>query len=212
MVYAISEKVNDAIIPNRGQKTDRKQCYRQCQPNGYVQWAVESLQYTFEAHRNGVRVFYAPPPLPRFLFLGDPTLSAYHNPSPQPLLSTFTTSCPKHLTLPPLTTPPNPRNFPTPSPPNLPPFYYHPSQLLAHPSLTPLPLQQGFYRQIREIEAETNCRFHDTFLIENERAIDYTKIWIETFQRHVRPCAKIRGNGDGDAWEERTEEAGVGEL
>ena len=71
------------------------------------------------------------------------------------------------------------------------------------PHTTPLLTEyfQGFYRQIREIEAETGCRFHDTFLIENDRAVDYTKIWVETFQRHVRPCAKLRGEvqsaGDG---------------
>jgi len=87
-----------------------------------------------------------------------------------------------------------------------------PSQLPAHPPLTLLPPHQAFYRQIREIEAETGCRFYDTFLIENERAVDYTKIWIETFQRHVRPCAKIKGAEEGGAWEEGTEEAGVGEL
>lgn len=57
---------------------------------------------------------------------------------------------------------------------------------------TRLPKKQGFYRQIREIEAETGCRFVDTFLIDSERAIDYSKIWIETFQRVERPCAKLR--------------------
>lgn len=86
------------------------------------------------------------------------------------------------------------------------------SRFPAHAPLTPLPLHQGFYRQTREIEAETGCRFYDTFLIENERAVDYTKIWIETFQRHVRPCTKIKGAEEGGAREERTEEAGVGEL
>ena len=48
--------------------------------------------------------------------------------------------------------------------------------------------QKGFYRQIREIEAETGCRFQDTFLIEAERAVDYSKIWVETVQRVERPC------------------------
>ncbi len=42
---------------------------------------------------------------------------------------------------------------------------------------------------MREIEAETGCRFNDTFLIEAERAIDYAKVWIETFQSLRTPCA-----------------------
>ncbi|KAL9606533.1 MAG: hypothetical protein Q9179_000319 [Wetmoreana sp. 5 TL-2023] len=49
----------------------------------------------------------------------------------------------------------------------------------------------SFYAQIREIEAETNCYFDDAFLIDTERAVDYTKVWIQTFQRHERPCAGI---------------------
>jgi len=44
---------------------------------------------------------------------------------------------------------------------------------------------------VREIEAETGCRFNDTFLIEAERAIDYAKVWIETFQSLRTPCADI---------------------
>ncbi|KAL8698506.1 MAG: hypothetical protein Q9201_006531 [Fulgogasparrea decipioides] len=50
---------------------------------------------------------------------------------------------------------------------------------------------KSFYAQIREIEAETNCYFDDAFLIDTERAVDYTKVWIQTFQRHERPCAGI---------------------
>ncbi|MCJ1244693.1 hypothetical protein MMC30_001892 [Trapelia coarctata] len=48
-----------------------------------------------------------------------------------------------------------------------------------------------FYVQVREIEAETGCRFNDTFLVEAERAIDYAKVWIETFQSLRTPCTDI---------------------
>ncbi|KAL8732260.1 MAG: hypothetical protein Q9166_002832 [cf. Caloplaca sp. 2 TL-2023] len=49
----------------------------------------------------------------------------------------------------------------------------------------------SFYAQIREIEAETDCYFNDTFMIDTERAIDYAKVWISTFQRGERPCKGI---------------------
>ncbi|KAL8769258.1 MAG: hypothetical protein Q9209_004759 [Squamulea sp. 1 TL-2023] len=49
----------------------------------------------------------------------------------------------------------------------------------------------SFYAQIREIEAETGCYFDDTFMIDTERAIDYAKVWISTFQNGERPCAGI---------------------
>ncbi|KAL8740256.1 MAG: hypothetical protein Q9190_007020, partial [Brigantiaea leucoxantha] len=46
---------------------------------------------------------------------------------------------------------------------------------------------KSFYSQVREIEAETGCYFDDLFMVETERAVDYTKAWIETFQSHERP-------------------------
>ncbi|KAL8836957.1 MAG: hypothetical protein Q9176_005958, partial [Flavoplaca citrina] len=51
----------------------------------------------------------------------------------------------------------------------------------------------SFYTQIREIEAETGCYFDDTFMVDTERAIDYAKVWIGTFQRGRAPCAGLRG-------------------
>ncbi len=73
----------------------------------------------------------------------------------------------------------------------------HPTTHRYPPKLTPSPPKiQSFYTQIREIQAETGCRFSDYFLIENERATDYTKVWIETFQSLRRPCAGLgRGRG-----------------
>ncbi|KAL8722232.1 MAG: hypothetical protein Q9181_007533 [Wetmoreana brouardii] len=49
----------------------------------------------------------------------------------------------------------------------------------------------SFYAQIREVEAETNCYFNDVFMIDTERAVDYAKVWIQTFQRRERPCKGI---------------------
>ncbi|KAL8754817.1 MAG: hypothetical protein Q9184_004998 [Pyrenodesmia sp. 2 TL-2023] len=49
----------------------------------------------------------------------------------------------------------------------------------------------SFYAQIREIEAETGCYFNDTFMIETERAVDYSKVWVDTFQKHRTPCAGV---------------------
>lgn len=50
---------------------------------------------------------------------------------------------------------------------------------------------QSFYAQIRAIQAETGCYFNDTFMIDTERAVDYAKVWVDTFQRRERPCEGI---------------------
>lgn len=49
----------------------------------------------------------------------------------------------------------------------------------------------SFYAQIRAIEAETGCYFNDTFMIDTERAVDYAKVWVDTFQRRERPCEGV---------------------
>ncbi|KAL9118290.1 MAG: hypothetical protein Q9187_005168 [Circinaria calcarea] len=64
-----------------------------------------------------------------------------------------------------------------------------------------------FYTQMREIEAETGCRFNDTFLIEIERAADYAKIWIQTYQSLRNPCADMGINGTSERVEGKKDEA-----
>ncbi|KAL9004268.1 MAG: hypothetical protein Q9188_002903 [Gyalolechia gomerana] len=59
------------------------------------------------------------------------------------------------------------------------------------PYTRPLTQTQSFYAQIRAIEAETGCYFNDTFMIDTERAVDYAKVWVDTFQRRERPCEGI---------------------
>lgn len=46
---------------------------------------------------------------------------------------------------------------------------------------------------MRKLEARTRCYFiSDLFLVENERAVDYTLVWINTFQRMRTPCAGMK--------------------
>ncbi|KAL8936692.1 MAG: hypothetical protein Q9216_004802 [Gyalolechia sp. 2 TL-2023] len=49
----------------------------------------------------------------------------------------------------------------------------------------------SFYSQIRSVEAEKGCYFDDTFMIDTERAVDYAKAWVETFQSRERPCEGV---------------------
>lgn len=56
--------------------------------------------------------------------------------------------------------------------------------------------QHGLASQVRELEAETDCFFiSDLFLVDNERAADYTKVWIENFKSLRSPCAGMRNGG-----------------
>lgn len=70
-------------------------------------------------------------------------------------------------------------------------FFPYEKSLLPSSTSSTDAVPQGFYVQVREIEAQTGCRFDDTFMIENERAIDYSKVWISTFQSLEKPCAGL---------------------
>lgn len=66
------------------------------------------------------------------------------------------------------------------------PFLYSYHKPRFHTDTDAMP--QSFYAQIREIEAETGCYFDDIFMVDTERAVDYAKVWVDTFQRHQSPC------------------------
>ena len=58
MAYAVSEKVGLLLVDTGiGMNSpDTEQCYRQCEPTGYVQYSVANLQLAFEQHYNGVGI------------------------------------------------------------------------------------------------------------------------------------------------------------
>ena len=157
----------------------RIQCYRQCTPvatyntPAYAAYAVQRLQTAYERHYSGVS-FPFPPLSSQFPFSRSHPSFPFSHPfvplSPHP--------SPTSYSLPPL-------YAPLPLSPPFSPF------LLPPPPSTPTDYNQSFYTQIREIEAETGCYFDDTFMVDTERAVDYAKVWIRTFQKGRAPCAGL---------------------
>lgn len=73
-------------------------------------------------------------------------------------------------------------------------YFHYPETSLVQPlHRSDCCLLQSLAGQVRKLEARTGCFFiSDLFLVGNERALDYTLVWIETIQKMRTPCAGMK--------------------